>query len=456
MTIGADAAVAVTETITFGFKSMFTAAFRTIPLRTPDGRLVRVRDVSAHDADGTLVNLRVTEHEHVLALHTRVPLAMGNDGDSPLRLSYRIYRALRHTTDGDVLEWTVLPNEWNAFVRRLRVYVHFPSSLPPRADVRMTLTTPTGDPLSATMHYGDRMVWADATEPAGPGDSVRLSLGWPSGHVNFAAPAPLAPFPFVVSQAWAVPAAIVLLTALASLRGRYAGGRAVVAAYAPPAGLRPGEAGVVIDGRVDPADIVAAVVDLAVRGYVSLERAPHAADVTVSIGRPWIADREVKPWEAVLLANVFTSPGFPSTTLSVLRAPRDTASIREALSDDLGERGFFSSSPIAFRRAGRWLAVIAAAVWMQLAWNAGAGVSTFLAIVTSGGALWLLAGVLAARGLTPDGRRARHALRGYREFLARVEKDRLEQLPRGALEEPLAWAIALGVTEGWLAPTPVR
>jgi hypothetical protein len=417
---------------------------------------VRVRNVSAHDADGTLVFLRVTEREHVLELRPRGPLAVGNEGDFPLRLSYRVYRALRRAPDGDVLEWTVLPNEWHAFVKKLRVDVRFPSSLPPQSDVTMTLTTPTGDPLRATMHYGHRRVWAEATAPAGPGDGVRLHLAWPSGHVNFSAPEPPAPSPFVVSEAWAVPAAIVLLTALVSLGGCYAGPRAVVTAYAPPAGLRPGEAGVVIDGRVDPADVVAAVVDLAVRGYVSLERAPHAADVTVSIRRPWIADRDVKPWEAVLLANVFTSPGFPSTTLSALRMPRDTASIREALSDELGERGFFSSAPIAFRRAGRWLAVIAAAVWMQLAWNAGAGVSTFLAIVTSGGALWLSAGVLAARGLTPDGRRARHALRGYREFLARVEKDRLEQLPHGTLEEPLAWAVALGVTEGWLAPTPVR
>lgn len=253
-----------------------------------------------------------------------------------------------------------------------------------------------------------------------------------------------------------MPGAILLLTGIVWARGRSAGRRAVVAVYAPPAGLRAGEAGVVIDGRVDPEDVVAAVVDLAARGYVSLERSHAAADVTVNIRRPWIADRDVKTWEAVLLANVFTSPGFASTTLDALRAPRDTASIREALSEDLAERGFFAAAPIAVRRAGRWLAVIGAVVWAQLAWNDGAGGSTFLAIAATAVALWLLAGVVAARGLTANGRRAQQHLRGLREFLERVEKGRLEQLPIGMLDAQLPWAIALGVTEAWLAPTPMR
>jgi hypothetical protein len=93
---------------------------------------------------------------------------------------------------------------------------------------------------------------------------------------------------------------------------------------------------------------------------------------------------------------------------------------------------------------------------MQIAWNEGAGLSTQLAIVATGVTLWLLAGVIAAGRLTADGRRARQSLRGFREFLLRVDRDRLEKLRAGTVDENLAWAIALGVTEGWLAPTPAR
>jgi len=250
-----------------------------------------------------------------------------------------------------------------------------------------------------------------------------------------------------------VPGALLLLTGLVWTAGHYAGRRAVVPVYGPPAALRPGEAGVVIDGRIDPEDIVAAVVDLAARGYLALERPAGEADVVVSVRRPWISDPDVRPWEASLLVSVFTTPGFPSIMLSALRAPRDSATIREALSSDLAERGVFSSAPLALRRFGRWVAVIATALWLQIAWNEGAGPWTALAGVATGVALWLLAGAAASGGLTSDGRRARQTLRGFREFLLRVDKDRLERLTPGTLDDNLPWAIALGVTEGWLAPS---
>jgi hypothetical protein len=79
-----------------------------------------------------------------------------------------------------------------------------------------------------------------------------------------------------------------------------------------------------------------------------------------------------------------------------------------------------------------------------------------LAGIATGVVLWLLADVIASGVLTPQGRRARLALRGFREFLARVDTPRLERLPAGALDENLPWAVALGVTEAWLGPTPVR
>ncbi len=256
-------------------------------------------------------------------------------------------------------------------------------------------------------------------------------------------------------KAWLVPGGLLLLTGLAWMTARPRR-RGIVVRYAPPPHLRPGEAGVVIDGRIDAEDIVAAVVDLATRGYLALERARNDTDVIVTVKRPWISDPDVRGWEALLLRSVFTAPGHATVALSALRAPRDTASIREALSADLAERGFFASAPLALRRVGRWIAVITTAIWMQIAANEGAAGSTFLAGVATGAVLWALAGVVAAGGLTPDGRRAQHGLRGFREFLARADAPRLDRQPAGTLDENLPWAIALGVTEAWLAPTPMR
>lgn len=223
--------------------------------------------------------------------------------------------------------------------------------------------------------------------------------------------------------------------------------------YGPPATLRAGEAGVVIDGRIDTADVVAAVVDLAVRGYLRLERVTDfdGDEVLVTVARPWLHEKDIRPFEVVLLAHVFTS-GVHMVRLSELRGTSYApTSIKETLSSDLVDRGLFAGAPLSVRHAGRWLALVVTAGWAQLAWNAGASVSTILAAAATGLLLWLLASLVSRGFLTAHGRRARAHLMGFREYLARVDKARLEQLRPGALDEHLPWAIALGVTKGWLA-----
>ena len=235
--------------------------------------------------------------------------------------------------------------------------------------------------------------------------------------------------------------------------------RVLVARYDPPPGLIAGEAGVVLDGRVDTADVVAAVIDLAVREVLALERIAGAGgdDVLVSVQRPWLHDPAIRRFEAVLLAHVFTEPGVRSVRLSDLRggdyAP---TSIKDTLSDDLEERGYFAAGPRAMRRIGRWTAVAFFGVWAQLAWNAAAGASTYRAGAVAAAAVWTLASLASANGLTAAGRRARQQLSGLRVFLLRVEKERLEQLPWGTLDPSLPWAIALGVTDAWVPAPPLR
>ena len=459
ITVGAAATLFVTETIEASADSPGVFAVRKIPLRTPDGRLVRVRDVTARDGLGDAVALEVRERDDVLEVRPGV-LGAVDPGEIRLRLSYVVYRALRTSGAVDSLDWIVLPNEWKGLVRKLNVQVQFPASLRVTKVVNATLTKADASPIRARTIQAHRSVILEAPLAVKAEESARLTVVWPSGHVNFATPEPPPPWPwwvrFPLTPAWTVPAALFVLTVLMWLTARSAGGHAVVPRYAPPAGLRPGEAGVVIDGRIDAADVVASVVDLAARGFVRLERMPGDSDVMVTVARPWVSDPDVRPWEAVLLTNVFTAPGVSAIALSALRAPRDTASIREALSADLADRGFFATGPLAFRRAGRWVAVITAAVWVQFAHLDKASASTIGAGIATGLVLWLLAGVVAAGGLTAQGRHARQALRGFREFLARVDTSRLERLPAGELDEHLPWAVALGVTEAWLSPTPVR
>ena len=44
--------------------------------------------------------------------------------------------------------------------------------------------------------------------------------------------------------------------------------------FRPPDGLRPAQLGVLVDERADPVDVTATIVDLAVRGYLTIEEIP--------------------------------------------------------------------------------------------------------------------------------------------------------------------------------------
>jgi hypothetical protein len=251
---------------------------------------------------------------------------------------------------------------------------------------------------------------------------------------------------------WIVPGVLLGIAGLVAVGGRLFP-RRVVAAYAPPASLRAGEAGVLIDGRVDAADVVATVVDLALRGYLRLERA-SAADIVVTVARPWLHDRDLRPFEAALLAHVFTD-GVRSTRLSALSGHGESpTSIKNNLSNDLTARGFFSAAPRAVRRFGVVAASIGFGLWMQVSWNAGALSATAFPALVAAGAVWWLLHRLAVGRPTAQGRRAQQELRGYAEYLRRVEKDRIDRLAPGTLDEHLPWAIALGVSDGWLTTTP--
>src|SRR3954471_3776255 len=62
-----------------------------------------------------------------------------------------------------------------------------------------------------------------------------------------------------------------VMAALWYFHGRSPELSSIAPRYEPPHALSPMEAGVLVDGRLDPREVVAGIVDLAIRGYLSVE-----------------------------------------------------------------------------------------------------------------------------------------------------------------------------------------
>ncbi|MDR0283844.1 MAG: DUF2207 domain-containing protein [Propionibacteriaceae bacterium] len=130
--------------------------------------------------------------------------------------------------------------------------------------------------------------------------------------------------------------------------------------------VRPGLVGTLVDGRADPADIVATLLDLAVRGHLRITELPRARYATAD----WAFTRltppdELKPYERALLDAL--TPG--EITVSALAAsvhPAITA-VQAELYDEVLRAGWYSHRPADPPRTARWgwaglgVAVLAAA-----------------------------------------------------------------------------------------------
>jgi hypothetical protein len=158
----------------------------------------------------------------------------------------------------------------------------------------------------------------------------------------------------------------------------------------------------------------------------------------------------VRSFEITILARLYER-GAAARLLSDVRTDReDLEALAHAVAADLADAGLFVVPPASAARAGRWLAVTVTAVWAQLAWNAGASLQSYAAALVTGAGLWVLADLLPRRLLSRAGRDARQHVLGFREFLRRAEKDRIEMMSPSMLHELLPWAIALDVVDPWV------
>ena len=130
-------------------------------------------------------------------------------------------------------------------------------------------------------------------------------------------------------------------------------GRAPVE-FAPPEDLRPGQVGTILDERANTLDVTATIVDLAVRGYLTIEEIPKEG----WFGKPdWTLHKMDKPaddllaYERTLLTGLFETGNDP--TLSSLKRTFSARleKVEDELYNDAVKHGWFSTRPDKVRES---------------------------------------------------------------------------------------------------------
>ena len=257
-----------------------------------------------------------------------------------------------------------------------------------------------------------------------------------------------------------------IMAALWYLEGRSPAMGSIPPRYEPPHDLSPMEAGVLVDGRLDPRDVVAGVVDLAIRGYLSIEpvRDDAAAMPASSLGastKDFLFQNLHKPgWanqladhDRFLMQHIFEAGNEP--LLSAIRHGLNeyVSQFRDAILASLVAKKMYRLHPdigrsLVWIGAGALLVVVAVVAEVFDLKLADSAVLYGLSFAAAAAVAYWVGGRISWRSTL--GQLALRDVVGLQEFLQRVEKDRLRKLPPKTLEKMLPYAMALGIEGQWV------
>ncbi|HET7584226.1 MAG TPA: DUF2207 domain-containing protein [Gemmatimonadaceae bacterium] len=464
--VNRDATIDVNEAITVTFSGAWNGIYRTIPVvyHNPQ-RLnwtIDLDDIRATDEAGHTLKVERKREGKYAKLKIWVPGAV--NATHTVALHYRATNALRFFDDHDELYWNVTGDEWDVPVGRASAHIELP---PGATGIRAIAFNGAYHSTAQDAKVNILATTVDVVLPTPLGfhEGLTAVVGWDKGVV--AQPGVVGRVAHGLAINWPLlipPIALVVMFAIWRRRGRDPRLRPITVRYEPPAGLTPGEAGTLMDNKVDIRDITATLVDLAVRGHLKFVEEEKPRLFGLMHKTEYVLVKQTPPADAAPLAGherrvldgVFEGRG-DMVSLSTLENEfyKAIPDIDKALFDKLLERRYYRARPDTVQ--GKWVA-LGMVVGLGLA-VAGPtlGAKLLLSPVP-----FVIAGILTGIimvgfGLimparTESGARALEATLGFEEFLNRVESEKYRHAIVGhpeLFDRYLPYAMAFGVEKKW-------
>lgn len=469
------------ESISFGRKAP-EEFVRTFSIREPYGadhsRLYKVSGVSAVDGSGRKVPVSTDGNGSTL------DVALETAGRSAVVLRYTVRGAVDPVGDGTELEWAAVGG-YSGTVAETTVVVD--ATAPPVA-------------LSCTAGQARSSIYCTSSDMGGhravlarflqtdmnPDESLYIVVGYPAGAVGGEA---------IVERDWSLQGAFSItpgtatvfgvllllpvggLIALIRVRGRderalrteaavgdsapvdAAGGGAdpSTVRFKPPDNVHPGQIGTLIDEQADVVDITATVVDLAVRGHLTIRELPHA-HFSATDWRldkcPGPVDDDLLAYERLLLDALFRD--WHQVKLSELgrsEFPARLSQVRDELYSDMVRLKWFAYRPNLERNswttAGIGITVLGVVLTVLLAVFTQAAF-TGLAVVIAGAAVTVGAQFMPAK--TRQGSLVFAHTLGFRAYLLGAGAEDVAPQHRVSLfSRYLPYAIIFDNVDRWAA-----
>jgi len=463
ISIDKDGHALVTEKLGLRFEGEYHGIYRTIPIHYPGPSgtsfTLFLDDVKVTDGE-THQPLKVESSRDGDYRKLKIYVPDAVDASRNIEIAYRVLNPIRHFPDYDEFYWNVTGLDWPVPIDAASASIYFPDNASGLRAQAFTGVYGSHDTDAATTINGTR-VDVESSNPLPMRGGLTVDVYIPKGILK-------EPSSFTLAMAFirSNPITLMPLLALAIMGllwwsvGRDPDpGLSVAPQYGPPEKMTPAEAGLLIDNSIDPRDITCTIVDLAVRGYLHIQEIDTkvlmftSKDYELQLLKPRSEWKDLTDFEQVMLSTIFPGES-KARRISDLKYSFYTAvpSIKEGVLDALKEKGMYRVDPNsanAYWLLGAGATVFAAWLLCRVV-GVGlfdSGALSFLCIGISVVFVFIIGRQMTAKSLL--GARTWVHVKGFQEFMNRVEADKLRTLPPDTFEKFLPYAMALGVEAHW-------
>lgn len=472
--------VQVTERIRVRFDGTYNGIYRDIPIqyrtRLNLNYTLLLDDISVVDDTGKDLEFEESRNRHYRRIKVWIPDA--RDDSRTVVIRYTVHNAIKWFEEDDrewtEFYWNVTGDEWPVRIERSSSRIVLPSAA---TGIRARVFTGAYQSAEsdADLSIAGSTVEAAARRGLGIKEGLTVTVAWDTrvgglsdGAYVVAPPSTAETIARWFRSNWPFGLPILVFFGMHWLWARF--GRdpqrlSVSPRYEPPDDLTPSETGAMIDGRLDLRDITSMIVDLAVRGFLTIRQEPgtsflgftvSSASYVFELLRSRESWTDLKQHEVQLLDALFDGYAGETTSTADLKNSfyQDLPGIRDAVWEALIRGGLYRKRPDRVQRGWVVAAVLVAGITVpfSILLAKGLGVSQLTTILSG----FLSAIIVAAFGVimpvrTRSGARAQEQALGFEEFLGRVESDRFKRMITGPemFERFLPFAMALGVEETW-------
>ena len=371
-------------------------------------------------------------------------------------MTYRVTGAILFLSDHDELYWNAIGSKWDVNINHVHVSLYLPESIP-RESLKVAIYT--GARGSKTSNARSEVVSDNLITFEGEGylpyEGFTIVVGLPKGILTpQAAPAaviyqPMGPVSLILP--------VIVFVIMLNIWRRFGKdpqlSKSIVVEYKAPDDLKPAEIGTLIDSSVDQRDITSTIIDLAIRGYLKIVQQKGlfwSKEYKLVMLKVFEDDVVLKSYEKQILRSIFGGTSEVSEVkLSDLQNKfyKNLGDIGEKIKDELKPKKYLGSNSAA---AVIFYTVLGGTLFFMGLFASVYDSWLMTSLLSSGMIIFLFGLVMPKR--TVEGAEILAKVSGFKEFLQRTEKDKIQRADQQDIfERMLPYAICLGMSTKWAA-----